>query len=58
MTPFIFVLSLLIVLIVGGMCITFYLYSHGAVGNRFAVPVQYVHNADGSDMVDEDEYAA
>ncbi len=58
MTPFIFVLSLLIVLIVGGMCITFYLYSHGAVGNRFAVPVQRVHNADGSDIVDEYEYVA
>lgn len=58
MTPFIFVLGLLIVLIVGGMYITFYLYRHGAVGNRFAVQVQRVHNADGSDMVDEDEYAA
>ena len=58
MTAFIFVLSLLIVLIVGGMCITFYLYRHGAVGNRFAEPVQYAHNADGSDLVDEYEYVA
>jgi hypothetical protein len=58
MTAFIFVLGLLIVLIAGGMCIAFYLYRHGAVGNRFGVSVQRVHNADGSDMVDEDEYAA
>ncbi len=58
MIPFIFVLGLLIVLLVGGMYITFYLYRHGAIGNGFVEPIERVHNADGSDMADEDEYAA
>ena len=59
MIAFIFVLALLITLIVGGMYITFYLYTHGALGsNRRYGYIQRLHNADGSDIEEETEYAA
>lgn len=58
MLAFIFVLSLLVTLIIGGMCITFYLYTHHAIGNTRAATRKHFYNVDGSDLEEADTNSA